>query len=77
MARENYVVVRAGDQWRVSFSGSLYGHYPTAAAATSVAIETAQKAAAAGLAAAVLVETDNGGFRMEAQFEPETPAQTG
>lgn len=77
MARETYVVVRAGDQWRINFSGSLYGHYPTAAAARLVATETAQKAAASGLAAAVLVEADNGGFQLEAEFEPTTPAGTG
>jgi hypothetical protein len=74
MARENYVVVRAGNQWRISFSGNLYGYYPDAAAATVAAIETAQKAMAAGLSAAVLVETDSGGFRTEAEFDPEIPA---
>ncbi|WP_426165478.1 hypothetical protein [Sandarakinorhabdus sp. DWP1-3-1] len=74
MALENYVVVRAGAQWRISFSGNLYGYYPDAAAATAVAIETAQKAAASGLAAAVLVECDGGGFQTAASFEPEVPA---
>lgn len=77
MARETYVVVRAGDQWRINFSGSLYGQYPTAAAATVVATETAQKAAASGLAAAVLVEADNGGFQVEAEFDPIAPAGSG
>ncbi len=74
MARENYVVVRAGSQWRISFSGNLYGTYPDAAAATAVAIDTAQKAAASGLAAAVLVEGDSGSFQTAASFEPEAPA---
>ncbi len=72
MARENYVVVRAAGQWRISFSGNLYGYYPDAAAATAVAIDTAQKAAATGLAAAVIVETDSGAFRTEAEFDPAT-----
>ncbi|MFZ4689144.1 MAG: hypothetical protein ACOYLS_07890 [Polymorphobacter sp.] len=74
MANEQYVVVRAGDQWRVSFSGNLYGFYPSAEAATAVASETAQKAAADGYVATVLVEGDNGAFRTEARFEPSAPA---
>ncbi len=70
MARENYVVVEADGQWRISFSGNLYGFYADAAAAIAVARDTAAKAAAAGLAAAVLVETSGGSFRTEAVFEP-------
>ncbi len=74
MARETYAVVRqpgaGGIQWRISFSGNLYGLYPTAAAATAVAIDTAQKAAAGGHEAIVLVEGDGGGFRTEASFDP-------
>ncbi|KPF71744.1 hypothetical protein IP88_10510 [alpha proteobacterium AAP81b] len=69
MARENYVVVSAGDQWRISFSGNLYGFYADAAAAIAVARDTAQKTADAGQAAAVLVETPSGNFRTEAEFE--------
>ena len=69
MARETYVVLQSGGGWRISFSGALYGHYPDAAAAIAVARETAARAAQAGHAAAVLVETAGGAFRTEAEFD--------
>lgn len=63
MAREQYFVVRDKDQWRINFSGNLYGFYPTAEAARRVAIETAEKAVAAGLVAEVVEEGEGGSFR--------------
>jgi hypothetical protein len=74
MAREQYVVVRDKTQWRISFSGNLYGFYPTIAEATAVAIDTAGKAVASGLQAEVLVEGDDGGFRT-AWTQPADPAR--
>ena len=63
MAREQYVVVREGEGWRISFSGSLYGRYATLAEATRIAVETAAKACDAGLKAEVLVEHADGLYR--------------
>lgn len=63
MAREQYVVIRENAEWRISFSGNLYGRYATLAEARRIAIETAAKAGAAGLEAEVLVEGDDGMYR--------------
>jgi hypothetical protein len=63
MAREQYVVVRERAEWRISFSGNLYGRYATEAEAVRIAIATAAKAGAAGLQAEVLVEGGDGLFR--------------
>ncbi|MBC7522740.1 MAG: DUF2188 domain-containing protein [Sandarakinorhabdus sp.] len=60
MAREQYVVIRENAEWRISFSGNLYGRYAEKAEAVRIAIETAAKAGAAGLEAEVLVEGDDG-----------------
>jgi len=52
-----YAVIREGARWRINFEGVNYGYYDDAGAATRVAIETADKAGAAGHQAQVLVET--------------------
>ncbi len=70
MAREQYVVLHDGAQWRISFSGSLYGSYASADAAKADAIATAEKAVAAGLSAQVLVEGAGGGFQTAWSGDP-------
>ncbi|GGD99086.1 hypothetical protein GCM10011529_01550 [Polymorphobacter glacialis] len=62
MGREQYFVVSDAGQWRVNFRGNLYGYYPDVAAATAIAIDTAQKAGDAGLEAEVIVEQPDGNF---------------
>ena len=57
MSIVRYAVIKDNAKWRVNLEGVNYGYYDDAAAATRVAIATAQKAGLSGRAAQVLVET--------------------
>jgi hypothetical protein len=65
MANALYAVVIDGNQWRISHNGQLFDRYPTEATAVAAARTTAEAAVAAGFETRVVVETVNGGFRVE------------
>lgn len=65
MASALYAVVIDGSQWRISHNGQLFDRYPTEAAAIAAARATAAQAVDAGFKSRVVVETANGGFRVD------------
>lgn len=65
MARAQYFVVRHEGEWKINFQGNYYSPYASEAAAIRAAVDTALKAGASGNAAQVLVQGDDGKFRIE------------
>ena len=64
MCGRNFVVRHEGE-WKINFQGHYYSPYASEAAAIRAAVDTALKAGASGNAAQVLVQGDDGKFRIE------------
>lgn len=63
MAREQYLITRHDDEWKIRFNGRLYGPYESRDAALEAAIEVAHAMGDIGIDAQVVVQDADANVR--------------